>query len=183
LATKISVKVYTNASKSVDDGLQDVIEALEFVSDSWLRREIYDKQIRGGMQPVLKLKVESTLQSRSWLGKREILPRNLKGDTGALYYDRYKKLDSGPVAFTWGFHHHQAIMRNILKPIFHKLDKTRYLDIPRLHVIVSPNNQVREHLRMNGASANSENFASYLELLKPELPVPTALISIEQISD
>ena len=183
MTTKVALHAYGEQKTQNEKAIGEVVTAIEFVTMAWLEEQVYQKQIQAGLGKVFKSKVESTLQGRGWVNKVEILPKHLRGETGALYYDRLKEFNSETVALTWGFHHHQAIMRNLLKPIFHKIDETNHLSSPALHIVAAPSSQVISQLKMNNAQATCHNFESYLGLLSSELLVPTILISIESLEE
>lgn len=180
MGTKIEVNFF---GKSIQDHLNLLTEAqgaIEFVSQKSLDKLVFNKQIKGGAGPAFKELVESTLQSRGWTKKREIVVLPQRKSVKGLFYDRWKEVDGYAAALTWGFHHQQAIVRNLLKPIYHEaLDRAQ--DVPQVHIVVAPSQAVRKALKMNSAQADSESFKAHLEILESYLSVTTVLVSLESI--
>jgi hypothetical protein len=180
MGTKLEVRIFGTLSQNHLEMLREAQGAIEFVSQNALGKLLFNRQIKGGAGPAFKELVESTLQSRGWKKKREIVALPQRKSVKGLYYDRWKEEEGRVAAMTWGFHHQQAIMRNLLKPIYHEaLDRPQ--DAPQVHIIVAPSQAVRKSLKMNSAQADSESFIAHLEILEKYLLVPTVLISLESI--
>ena len=179
MGTTIKVEKF-NWNSSVDESLiREVAEALEYISLGRVKTAAFNLQ-KDGKGPAFKNLVESTLQGRHWSKKHEIVPAQKRAFVKALYYDRWKEEDGTKIAFTWGFHHQQGIMRNILKPSFHRA-LNLIGEAPSVHIIVAPSQLVKKTLGMNAAQADSESFSSHLDILATQLPVPTLLFSVKNI--